>query len=184
MSKSSFAAMAAAVAVVFAVACEQNPLTEPAEVAVAPATLDGLTPGPSYSMGAIGGRPVVADMNDRFATEKTGANGDARVVLTQEGGIEIRRVKAKGLLPNHAYVLKVTVDLLGTPTVFSQTTTTNKNGVFQVHNFHLGNFAPGTYRVDIFVTHDHASGPPGFPNDVLGTEPLLACQPAYSIVVT
>jgi hypothetical protein len=182
MSKSSFAAMAAAVAVVFTVACEQNPLTEPAEVAVALATPDGLLPSPSS---ATGGRPVVADMNDRFATEKTGANGDARVVLIQKGGIEIRRVKAKGLLPNHDYVLKVTTDLFGTPTVFtSQTITTNKNGVFQIHNFHLGNLAPGTYRVDLFVTHDHASGPAGFPNDVLGTEPLLSCQPAYSIVVT
>ena len=166
-----------------------NEPTAPAlELAAQP---DGLTPGVSF---AIGGRPIIADMNDRFAnTQQTGANGDSRVVLTQNGAIEIRRVKIKDLLPEHDYVLKVTADIdgvLGPQTVFtSQTIRTNKNGVFQIHNFSLGNLAPRTYRVDLFITHDHAfgSGTPGlgaFVAGVLGTEPLLACMPLYFIVVT
>ncbi len=39
------------------------------------------------------GKHQVSDMNDRFADETTGANGFARVVLTQEGGIEIDVLK-------------------------------------------------------------------------------------------
>ena len=109
------------------------------------------------------GRHAVADMNARFATEQTGANGFARVVQTQDGHLGIDRVKVKGLLPNHNdYVLQVTVDLTlaGQMVIASGPVTTDKHGTFLLDDFDLGAFAPGTYRVDVFITHSgHASGP-------------------------
>ena len=142
-----------------------------------------------------------ADMNDRFATEKTGANGFVRVNLTQGGGIEIDRVSADGLLPNQAYLLAVTIcpiDLtdcfpLGDATLppdFLHTIKgeTDNDGRFHIDDFYLGDLPDGNYRVDIFVTHDPASGEGSegagvFLTGLLGGEPLLACQPAFRITV-
>ena len=91
------------------------------------------------------------DMNDRFATETTGANGSATVRHTQEGSIEIKKVLVKNLLPNHPYQLKVTIQLAD-PGDFSDfdietsaPITSNANGHLVINKFNVGSFAPGDY---------------------------------------
>ncbi len=132
------------------------------------------------------GGPVF-DMNDRFATETTGANGFGRVVIIQKNGrIEVDRVQAGGLFPDHAYELNATVDL--TSVFTSASVMTNPSGQFKIKHFDLGAFAPGVYRIDLFITHTHptvpGSGATGvFLTGLLGRDPLLACQPAPSVTV-
>ncbi len=139
---------------------------------------------PTVSAG--NGKLDVRDMNDRFATEKTGANGLAKVRATQEGSIEVERVIARSLIPDHLYKVKVTVDLT---TVFDTASImSDKHGRLVVNDFDLGAFAPGVYRLDIFVTHPHPAGT-GTAGDgefiagLLGSEALLACQPAFTVTV-
>ena len=57
----------------------------------------------------------VFDMNARLAIETFDppAGGSGKVLVTQEGSIEIKEVKVKNLLPGHLYVLMVTVQPLG-----------------------------------------------------------------------
>ena len=65
--------------------------------------------------------------------------------------------------------------------------TTSGNGSFLIDDINIGDVAPGTYRIDVIVTHNHATDPGAFPvlNALLGDlDALLACQPAYTVVVT
>ena len=157
----------------------QDKVLEPPEV-------EGLTSEVSLSKK---GKGAVADMNDRFAVEKTGANGFATVRLTQKKGkIKVGRVEVKGLLPKHDYLLNVTVTPPGGEfpadiILFTKRKKTDKRGKFKVRDFKLGKFEKGTHRVDIFVTHKHTTtGTQGFPF-LGGRDPLSACAPAFFVEV-
>jgi hypothetical protein len=135
------------------------------------------------------------DMNDRFASETTGANGFARIRHTQEGSIEIAMVQVENLLPNHPYELQVTIQLAvpgdftgDIDIVTSGAITTNPDGHLLIKKVDLGSVAKGDYRLDLFVTHTHStdpgSGPTGeFLTTLMDRDPLLACQPAPVVTV-
>ena len=142
----------------------------------------------------------VSDMNDRFATDTTGANGFARVRLTQDGELIVDRVKAKNLEAEHNYQVVVTIQL-GAPftgpsaagiqsddVAYSGTVTTDKHGNFGLDDFDTGTSAPGVYRIDVFVTHTHTTGPGSGAGGInltaeIARDPLLACQPAFIVTV-
>lgn len=129
------------------------------------------------------------DMNDRFAFEKTGANGFGKVSFTQTGGtIEVKLIQVTGLLPNHEYELIVTVDLVDV--YISEGFVSNSSGHWKITNFELpAVFATGVvYRVDLFVTHCHStdtgvgvSGP--FLTGLFMRDPLLSCMPFVNVEV-
>ena len=129
------------------------------------------------------------DMNDRFAAgTPTGASGSGEVEV-DDGSVEIE-VGAEGLLPNHAYELKVTIGPAGgfapTSVVTFGPVTSDDDGEIEFEE-DLG-LAPGTYRVDLFVTHIHptvaGSGPTGAALTALfNRDPLLSCQPAPTVTV-
>ena len=128
------------------------------------------------------------DMNDRFATEKTGANGFGKVFVTQSGGtIEVKLIQAKGLLPNHEYELQVTVDFENFYT--SACFASNPSGHWKITNFELpANFDPGDYRVDLFVTHCEPTVPGDgdtgeFLTAFFDRDPLLSCEPFVIVTV-
>ena len=129
------------------------------------------------------------EMNDRFA-EITGgvtfdppANGHVKTRLVQQGSISIQQVIAKRLGPGD-YGVVVTVGNLAdgcNPNVFvpqavveSPPITANAAGNLSLKDFFVGNFPPGTYRVDILVVPagNGANGP--F---------LLACEPFPCVTV-
>ena len=136
------------------------------------------------------------DMNDRFATE-TGASGSGKVNV-HDGSVKIK-VKAKDLLPNHQYELKVSIGPGGDPTLggFNPTggvvtfgpVTSGKHGKikFKVDLDLLGLLGPGLYRLDLFVTHTDPTVPGSggvgeFLTTLLDRDPLLACEPAPSFI--
>ncbi len=135
------------------------------------------------------------DMNDRFASDTTGANGFARVRHTQEGSIEIAMVQVENLLPKHSYELQVTIQLADpgdftgdVDIVTSGPITTNPDGHLLIKRVDLGNFDEANYRLDLFVTHTHPTvpGSPGvgeFLTTLLDRDPLLACEPAPVVTV-
>jgi hypothetical protein len=138
----------------------------------------------------------IVDMNDRFATQTfPGSGGFAKVEVAQEGSIEVSRLHAKKLAPDHLYEVLVTIQLADpgdfsgdVDIVSSGPITSNANGHLKIKNLDLGSFDPDTYRVDIFVTHTHAtvagSGPTGaFLSSLLDRDPLLACQPFPVVTV-
>ena len=137
---------------------------------------------------ALAGKPTFEtfDMNDRFATE-TGASGFGKVRATQEGCIEVSGVNAKNLRPDHAYEVTVTIQLAvpgdftgDVDIVTSDPIISDADGDLEINDFDLGCFDPGTYRLDVFVTHDHPTGPDPFGLD---RDILLACQPFPEVVV-
>lgn len=144
-----------------------------------------------------GGRVEVDELNDRFATETfvPSAGGFVKMVMTQDGSIELALLQARNLEPNHEYEVKVTVqpedcgfDPACITVVTSLTQTTDSGGHIKLMNLDLGSVPPGTYRVDIFVTHTHptvpGSGDTGvFLSGLLDRDPLLACQPAPVVTV-
>ena len=124
--------------------------------------------GPSFAHAAAS-HDFGFDMNDRFATE-TGASGSGQADV-EGGSVEIE-VKAEGLNPGHDYELNVTIDFASFVTF---TATANADG--EVEFEEVMALAPGTYRLDFFVTHDHATGT-GVVFGLFDRDLLLACQPA------
>ena len=135
----------------------------------------------------------VFDMDDRFAIETFDppAAGSGKVLVTQEGSIEIKEVKVKNLLPGHLYVLMVTVQPPGpfaVDDVFRiETSAPMTASNLEIKKFSVGSLVPGTYRVDLFITHTH---PPDVGVDLAGglalllnRDLLLACQPAPVVTV-
>ena len=137
------------------------------------------------------------DMNARFATEtfEPSAQGFVRTQLRQTGSVEVFQVQARNLEPGHDYEVWVTVQLTSCgfdpnciDVVSSGTVTANDEGHVKFQNVGLGNLDAGTYRLDIFVTHNHetvpgAGGTGQFLTLLIGRDPLLACQPAPIVVV-
>ena len=125
------------------------------------------------------------DMNDRFAilTFHPPANGDVRTKLVQKGSISIQEVNIKHLDPGD-YGVVVTVGSLADacdPDAFapqavveSSPITVTANGKLALKHFFVGNFPPGTYRVDILVV------PAG---TGIGVDFLLACEPFPCVTV-
>ena len=129
------------------------------------------------------------DMNDRFAILTGGvtfhppANGDVRTKLVQRGSISIQEVTIKHLGPGD-YGVVVTVGSLADacdPDTFdpqfsveSSPITVTANGKLALKHFFVGNFPPGTYRVDIIVV------PAG---TGIGVDFLLACDPFPCVTV-
>lgn len=143
------------------------------------------------------------DFNDRFAVQTTGAGGEIEFDDDQEGSfIEISEIEVEGLLPDHAYEIWVTVSPPGPPfaNVISALTATfgpfvsDEDGELEVEELEVSVPDPGSYRVDVFLTHIHSTTCPstGLGADLcglLGTvadptrDVLLACQPALLITL-
>ncbi len=123
-----------------------------------------------------------AAMNDRFAIERfrPPAHGFVKTQLTQQGAIEILMLQVHGLEGDREYEVVVTVGADGEtefgPVVIAESGPiyVNAGGHFALTNFHVADFDPGTYRVDIIVM------PPG---DGLDRDFLLACEPAPLVTV-
>ena len=118
-------------------------------------------------------------MTDRFATE-TGASGSGTSDVA--GGSIETEVNAEGLIPNHPYELKVSINFSAVAT-FGGASDNEGEIEFEVDLDLLGIAGPGTHRLDFFVTHNHPTvsgiGPDGvFLTGLLGRDPLLACAPA------
>ena len=125
------------------------------------------------------------DMNDRFATEM-GASGSGKISVHRDS-VRVA-VKAEGLEPKHQYEMKLTIGPAGdfdpTNVVTCGPKTSNRRGKanFRCDIDLVQLLGPGTYRVDIFVTHIHPGGD-GDLAAVLNRDPLLACQPAPQVMV-
>ena len=125
------------------------------------------------------------DMNDRFASVAgKGASGDGEVEV-DDGSVEIE-VEAEGLLPNHAYQLIVTVGPQGAPfqagffdVTFVPVTSDDDGEIEFDEELDLD---PGSYRLDLFVTHVHTILTPAIPQ-IGNFDPLLACAPAPMVTV-
>jgi hypothetical protein len=121
-------------------------------------------------------------MNDRFAIERFDppAGGFVKTQLTQQGAIEILMLQVHGLEGDREYEVVVAVGADGEtefcPVVIAESgpISANAGGHFVLTNFHVADFDPGTYRVDIIVM------PPG---DGLDRDFLLACEPAPFVTV-
>ncbi len=135
-------------------------------------------------------------MLDDFATEITGASGSGESKVHKDS-VRIK-VKAEGLLPRHQYEMKVTIGDEGVPPVMGDPIfvtcgpeRSNRRGKAQFRcELDLVDItgAPGTYRLDFFVTHNHATGlgAPGngeILSGVLDRDPLLRCAPASTHTV-
>ncbi len=155
---------------------------------LSPAVLAGLLLSGVLASSAVAQRAF--DMNDRFATE-TGAHGTGQVVLTQSGEFVVKKINAAGLQSGHDYVLTVIISPGGGPPVAgdvrtSAVVTANRGGAVQFKNVNYGALAVGSYRVDLFVTHDHdtVAGTNPVLEGILGdVDPLLACQPAVALTM-
>jgi len=161
------------------------------------ALLLGLTVAPTAL--AHGDQEQEFDMNDRFATA-IGASGSGESEV--DGDFVEVAVEAEGLLPHHQYEMKITIGACppdaisagqcdGPAGMFLPVVVTcgweesdSKGEVeFDCHLDLVELIGPGTYRLDWFVTHIHPTVPGMAGNgallsDVLGRDPLLACQPA------
>ena len=155
----------------------------------------------------LAARNQVSDMNDRFADvdTRTGANGFARVRVTQVGEVVVDRVKAKNLLPNTEYQVVVAVQYNYDPITtqgpsasgsadqveYSGAVPTDKHGNFVLDNFDFElpqDEVPGTHRMDVFVTNldENGVGSPGGGENIsnaIERDPLLACQPTFIVTV-
>jgi hypothetical protein len=157
---------------------------------LSPAVLTGLLLSVVLASGAVAaGLQPTFDMNDRFATE-TGAHGTGQVVLTQSGEFVVKKINAAGLQSGHDYVLTVIISPGGGPPVAgdvrtSAVVTANPGGAVEFKNVNYGALAAGSYRVDLFVTHDHptVAGTNPLLEAILGRDPLLACQPAVAMTM-
>lgn len=130
------------------------------------------------------------DWNDRFAAE-TGGTGFIIFKSAQQGSmVEIQVLKAKDLSPNHEYEIWVTVDFDPSLTTTFGSFVTNAHGNLKAGRLQVDVPGPGTYRLDVFLTHDHSTTCPSNPTGafVCGflptRDPLLACEPALIITTT
>ncbi len=134
------------------------------------------------------------DLNDRFATETTGAEGTIKFKDIQKGiFMEISKIKVKGLLPNHDYEIWVTVSPPGPPVANVISTqqfgpfTTNDDGKLKVKKLQVTVSGTGTWRLDVFVTHTDTTAEMGVGElgeliaGLLDRDPLLACEPGLII---
>ncbi len=141
--------------------------------------------GPDFHAMGAGDGLFEFDMLDDFATETTGASGFG-IVKVRRSSVRVA-VKAKGLLPHHAYELNVTIGPGGsfppsTFVTFGPLTSDNHGTVeFREDLDLVGLFGPGTYRLDFFVTHDHSTGTGDFLG--LDRDPLLRCAPFTTVTV-
>ena len=118
-------------------------------------------------------------MVDDFAVED-GASGSGKTRVRHSSVLV--SVKAKGLLPNHPYELNVTIG--PAPAGFSSfvtiTATSDKKGKIRFRGDVP--LAPGTHRLDFFVTHNHSTGT-GVAFGLLDRDLLLRCLPATVVTI-
>ena len=124
------------------------------------------------------------DMNDRFATQTFPGGGGSGEVEVEDGSVEFE-IEAENFPPNHAFELKVTIDL--TSVVTFGPILSDEDGDLEIEDALTG-LAPGTYRLDFFVTHTHSTvegsgefGP--FLTGLFDRDPLLSCQPAVNVTI-
>ncbi len=126
-------------------------------------------------------REVESDMNDRFATE-TGAEGSVEWKGIT-GGVRISELEAEGLTPGHSYEIIVLIDFDPSLVFTFGPFVADDDGELEVEDLEFTGLASGDHRADVFVTHIHSTvagtGPTGLLiTDLIGRDPLLACQPA------
>ncbi len=129
--------------------------------------------GPSFH--EVGVERFFFDMLDDFAVEMTGASGSGQVDV-DDGTVEVE-VEAEGLIPGDEYELNVTIDFASVVT-FGPVTADEDGEVEFEGDIPL---APGTYRLDFFVTR-----PTGNVADIPGLfdrDLLLACDPAVFLTI-
>ena len=133
-----------------------------------------------------------SDFNDRFAVETRGSRGEIEFKDDQEGSfIEIDEIEVEGLRPNHAYEIWVTVDFDPSLTATFGPFMSDEDGELEVEELEVGPLAPGSYRVDVFLTHPHTTtlgplataGPPFDIEPFTTRDILLACEPALFITL-
>jgi len=129
------------------------------------------------------GSPFI--MDDRFATETTGASGSGTSDVA--GGSVETEVKAEGLIPGHPYELKVIINFANVVT-FGGASNNEGEIEIEVDLDLVGIAGPGNHRLDFFFTHNHptvaGSGATGaFLTGLLARDPLLACLPAQFVTV-
>ncbi len=128
------------------------------------------------------GGPFVQPMDDRVAEEKftPAAGGTVITDRVQFGRIAISSVEVANLPPGREFELVVVVapegvlEFANDVVVESGPILIGDNGLLSVTDFPVGDFLPGTYRVDIVVF------PPGdeFPRDFIS-----ACNPFPIVTV-
>ncbi len=135
-------------------------------------TTTGPLAGPEFhAVGAGHGHLSSFAMLDDFAVE-TGASGSGKTKV-RHSSVRVN-VNAKGLLPNTDYELNITIDF-GSFVTFKATS--NKEGKIKFReDLDLVGLAPGTYRLDFFVTHDHSTGT-GVAFGLFDRDLLLRCAP-------
>jgi hypothetical protein len=130
---------------------------------------------------AQSGQSEKDEMNDRFAVETFDppARGFVKTELVQNGGtIEILKMQMENLEGDRDYTFLVVV---GPPVGFApfhfkeELVRSTSDGHLKVKNFHVGNFDPGTYRVDILLLQTGAtvnSVPQIFDRALSGCDPF------------
>lgn len=103
-----------------------------------------------------------ADFNDRFASgqrPEAGARGVIEFDTDQEGSsIEISEIEVEGLLPNNDYEIWVTVDFDPSLTARFGPFFADEFGGLKVEELEVSVPGPGSYRLDVFLTHTHPTG--------------------------
>ncbi len=141
-------------------------------------TTTGPLAGPEFhavGAGHVGHLSSFAMLDD-FAVE-TGASGSGKTKV-RHSSVRVN-VNAKGLLPNTDYELNITIDFASFVTF---TATSNKNGKIKFRE-DLEGLAPGTHRLDFFVTHDHSTGT-GVAFGLFDRDLLLRCFPAVNLTIS
>ncbi|MEE8199322.1 MAG: hypothetical protein V3R48_06380, partial [Thermoplasmata archaeon] len=100
-----------------------------------------------------------ADFNDRFAVETTGARGEVEWDAEQEGSfIVIDEIEVEGLMANHPYEIWVTVDFDPSLTATFGPFFSDEDGDLEIEELEVSVPGPGSYRLDVFLTHTHDTG--------------------------
>ena len=122
--------------------CEQEPVNPSSDKSISSqASVEPSNTKQGENISSRTSSAKLFDMNDRFAIEKTGANGFGKVSFTQTGGtIAVKLIQATGLLPNHDYELKVAVGPLpnGFAAIYtSACISSNPSGHWKITNFEV-----------------------------------------------
>ena len=149
---------------------------------------DTPTTGPDPAFHVLGGGGHGSSsytMLDDFAVAK-GASGSGTATWAwrpRRGGSVVIHVEAVDLEAVHEYELNVTIGRGATfpPSTFVRFTATSDGSGALVFDVNL-ELAPGTYRLDFFVTHTHPTGT-GVALGLFDRDLLLRCAPFTMLTI-